>query len=78
MLTAEQPLTRGFLWFRYEAAQLPDIVVSSLDARQFDQNRTKYVPDYIKGASGDNVALNHEWLEAFVQDFANLRASFRR
>lgn len=64
------------LCHRYEASQLPDIVVADVDARAFDDKRTSYVA--APTLSSENQSLNEEWLQAFLADFAQLRVNMQR
>ena len=57
---------------RYEAAQLPETLISTLDTTAFDEDRTSYVSIH----STEDLAfegLRPEWLKKFVKDFAALR-----
>ena len=57
---------------RYEAAQLPETMVSTLDTAAFDQDRTSYVSSH-STKELEFGGLRPEWLESFVADFAALR-----
>ena len=63
---------------RHEAARLPDVVVSSLDARHFDEQRTQYVPAATSEPCLDQDELDEAWLQQFLEDFAALRMVVRR
>ena len=58
---------------RYEAAQLPDTMISTLDSAQYDERRTSYV-DTHSTSSVDIQNLRPDWIRGFVRDFAQLRS----
>jgi len=64
------------LCHRYEASQLPDIVVADVNARAFDDKRTKYVA--APTVSSGYQSLDEQWLQTFLADFAQLRVNMQR
>uniref|UniRef100_A0A7S0WV45 Gem-associated protein 2 n=1 Tax=Pyramimonas obovata TaxID=1411642 RepID=A0A7S0WV45_9CHLO len=65
---------------RWEAKQLPKVVCAKINLRQFDDNRTKYVPraGQVKAEEESLVTPSshfpeQEWMEAFLSDFKELR-----
>jgi len=64
---------------RYEAEQLPQTVTSHIDPRDFDAQRTDYVPvqdeDMVTAAE---CIPSHRWLTEFLADFAGLRGQLHR
>ena len=58
---------------RYEAAQLPDTMISTLDSSQYDDQRTSYV-EASSTPSIDFQNLRPDWIRGFVNDFAQLRS----
>ena len=58
---------------RYEAAQLPDTMISTLDSSQYDDQRTSYV-DTSSTSSIDFQNLRPDWIRGFVNDFGQLRS----
>ena len=64
---------------RYEAEQLPTTVTSQIDPRQYDAQRTDYVPaqDNEPMTAADCMP-SMQWLQEFLADFAALRAQLHR
>ena len=62
---------------RYEAAQLPDTMISELNTAQYDERRTSYV-DTHSTPSIEFQNLRPEWIRGFVNDFAQLRSNLDR
>ena len=64
---------------RYEAEQLPQTVTSHIDPRDFDAQRTDYVPlqDQETMTAADCIPSN-QWLIEFLADFAGLRAQLHK
>ena len=54
------------------------MVVSSLDARHFDEQRTEYVPAATSEPCLDQDDLDQAWLHHFLEDFAALRVVVER
>ncbi|BDA41964.1 probable Gem-associated protein 2 [Coccomyxa sp. Obi] len=69
--TAEEYLRR----VRHEASQLPDIVISDIDAREFDDKRTAYV--VADATPSGHHEMEEQWLESFLIDFAQLRLNLQ-
>lgn len=65
--------------YRYEAQQLPQTVTSTIDPRDFDAQRTDYVPAQgVHAVTAADCIPSHQWLTEFLADFANLRAQLHR
>ena len=64
---------------RYEAERLPQTVTSHIDPREFDAQRTDYVPlqDQDTVAAADCIP-SYQWLTEFLSDFASLRAQLHQ
>ena len=64
---------------RYEAEQLPQTVTSHIDPRDFDAQRTDYVPlqDQDTVTAADCIP-SRQWLTEFLADFASLRAQLHK
>ncbi|KAL3156933.1 hypothetical protein ABBQ38_001195 [Trebouxia sp. C0009 RCD-2024] len=73
--TAEEYIKR----VRYEAEQLPQTVTSCIDPRDFDAQRTDYIPlqDQDSVTAADCIP-SRQWLTEFLADFASLRAQIHR
>ncbi|KAK9810074.1 hypothetical protein WJX72_004382 [[Myrmecia] bisecta] len=63
---------------RYEAAQLPRVVTAKIDPRDFDAQRTQYVPS---GALPEAIELampEKRWLQSILTEFALLRLQIQQ
>ena len=64
---------------RYEAEQLPQTVTSHIDPRDFDAQRTDYVPLQDQGTvTAADCIPSRQWLVEFLADFASLRAQLHK
>lgn len=64
---------------RYEAEQLPPTVTSQIDPRQYDAQRTDYVPAQDSEAmTAADCMPSMQWLQEFLADFAALRAQLHK
>lgn len=62
---------------RYEAAQLPETMISPLDTTAYDAQRTSYV-DFHSTPSFEFQNIRPDWIQSFVKDFAALRSDLDR
>lgn len=64
---------------RYEAERLPQTVTSRIDPRDFDAQRTDYIPlqDQDTVTAADCIP-SQQWLIEFLADFASLRAQLHK
>lgn len=64
---------------RYEAEHLPQTVTSQIDPREYDAQRTEYVPVHDDDAgSALDCMPSLQWLQEFLADFAALRAQLHK
>lgn len=65
--------------YRYEAEQLPPTVTSHIDPRQYDAQRTDYVPTHDDEVMTATECMpSMQWLQEFLADFAALRAQLHK
>lgn len=65
---------------RHEAAQLPDVVVSAIDPRAYDEQRTAWAQSAGRDipAAPDFARPSTQWVVQFLQDFVAVRSDLQR